>query len=366
MVTVRTLLAIATVRGWHLYQFDVNNAFPHRDLDEEVLFTKSTESSFTAILVCVDDIIVASSDVNNISSLKALLDRGFKIKDLGTLKYFLGIEVARRLVGRLLDQNVRISKTDGDPFPNPTMYGRLFRRLLYLIISRPNLSYSVQLLSQFTSSPGTSRLSAANKVLRYIKGAPGLLFPIDSDLQLNAYSNSDWGACPDRRRSVTGYCMMLGRFLISWKSKKQSIVSRSPAEAEYRAMANVCCKLTWLRYLFQDLRIKHPQAANLFCDNKSALHIAANPIFHERTKYIELDCHLIRDKIQEGSIIAKHLSSRFQLHRADNQEHDDGGWKRQIEASFSRKDPEVSWDSNGTENILLPSSMTILNDNRAR
>lgn len=84
---------------------------------------------------------------------------------------------------------------------------------------------------------------------------------------------------------------------MSWKSKKRHIVSRSSSKAEYRAMANLCCELTWLRYLFEDLQVAHPQAIFLYCDNKSAVHTATNPIFHERTKHIELDSHLIRHKI---------------------------------------------------------------------
>jgi hypothetical protein len=118
-------------------------------------------------------------------------------------------------------------------------------------------------------SPRKPHMDVAFRVLRYLKSSPGqgLLFPSDSSLKLKAFCNSDWAACPNTRRFVTDFFVFLGDSLISWKSKKQHIVSRSSVEAEYQSMATVTCEITWLLALLQDLQLSHPQAALVFCDN---------------------------------------------------------------------------------------------------
>ncbi|CAL8167398.1 unnamed protein product [Prunus armeniaca] len=176
-----------------------------------------------------------------------------------------------------MEQNLKLTPTNGELLNDPTKYRRLVGRLIYLTVTRPDIVYPVRTLSQFMHQPRRPHWDAAIRVLKYLKGTPG----------------QDWGGCRATRRSVTGYCVFLGNSLISWKSKKQTNVSRSSAEAEYRAMANTCLELTWLRFILQDLKVPQIAHAPLFCDNQSALYIAANPVFHERTKHIEIDCHIV-------------------------------------------------------------------------
>jgi hypothetical protein len=213
-----------------------------------------------------------------------------------------------------MEPNVKFSKDSGQILDDPTAYRRLVGCLLYLTISRLDISFAMQVLSQFMDKHRVPHLTAATRVLRYIKASPaqGLFFPVISSLQMKAFCDSDWARCVDSRRSVTGYYIFLDNSLISWKSKKQTTVSRSSVEAEYRAMTSTCCEIVWLHTLLQDLQVP-PQTTLLYCDSKAALHIAANPIYHKHTKHIDIDCHVVREKIQLGILRTFHVSSKHQL-----------------------------------------------------
>ncbi|XP_019414623.1 PREDICTED: uncharacterized protein LOC109326392 [Lupinus angustifolius] len=290
------------------------------------LFTKNHHSKFTALLIYVDDSILGGNGNDEISKVKQLLDQQFKIKDLGSLKYFLGLEVSysnrgislcqrKYALDLLSDTGFLLSKPvptpmiksphlhqhDIAPYDKTELYRQLVDRFLYLTNTKPDLSFVVQQLSQFMANPTIHHHKAMTRVLRYIRGSPsqGLLYPTTSILHLKGYSDSDWATCPDTRKSISGYCMFLGGSLISWKSKKQNTFSMSSSEAEYRDLAIASCEFQWITYLLADFCILYKQPSLMFCENDSSRYIATNSVFHERTKHIEIDYHIVREWLQK-------------------------------------------------------------------
>lgn len=217
------------------------------------LFTLTQGHQFIALLVYVDDILLAGNDQVLINSIKQQLHQKFSIKDLGPLHYYLGIEILRKSSGIVLSQRkyaleliqhagvlnerpaitpldptVTLNDESSEPLPDSSLYRTSVGKLIYLTITRPDLSFAAQVLSQFSHNPTTIHMKALLRVMRYIKLCHGQgYFPKDTTLSLSAYCDSDWAACPITRRSVTGYAIFLGSCLISWISKKQLVVSRS-------------------------------------------------------------------------------------------------------------------------------------------
>jgi len=141
----------------------------------------------------------------------------------------------------------------------------------------------------------------------------GLFFPRQSDLQLLGYVDADWAGCIDSRRSTTRFCFFLGSSLLSWRAKKQATVSRSSSEAEYRALSTRTCELRWLLYFLKDIQVTCVRQPVLYCDSQSAIHTASNPVFHERTKHLKIDCHLVREKVQKGILRLLPIPTEEQL-----------------------------------------------------
>ena len=303
------------------------------------LFSRTDDGKITVILVYVDDILIAGDSMNEIDGLKKMLSQNFHMKDLGTPRYFLGLEIDRSQSGFFvsqkkytndllkefgmadavplklpMDAHMKLTPDKGDKLVDVVPYQRLVGKLIYLTITRPDIAFAVHILTQFMQQPTTVHMQAGKRLLRYLAGNPGqgILLASTSAAQLTAYCDSDWASCPMTRKSTSGFCILLGSSPLSWKTKKQSLVARSTAESEYRAMALTACEITWLTALLKDLGIHKLPPTLLNCDNKAALSIAANPVLHERTKHIKLDCHYIRDKINVGEIVTKHVPSHAQ------------------------------------------------------
>ncbi|GJV47975.1 retrovirus-related pol polyprotein from transposon RE1 [Tanacetum coccineum] len=331
----RTLLAISINHEWIIKQVDVNNAFLHGDLHEEAnrqwfeklttflkslgfrqsyvdtsLFTLQTDNTFLSLLVYVDDILIACNDRSLIDHLKTSLHTKFSIKDLGPLHYYLGIEFLRNKTGITLTQrkyaldlvtyvglldtkpsatplnpNKKLTPDNDDLLTNPSLYIALVGKLLYLTITMPDLSFAAHALSQFLQQPISTHMKALLKVI----------------------------SCPFPRRSVTSYGVFLGSSLISWQSKKQIVVSRSSTEAEYKALADSTCEVTWIQCLLKEFKINVPTPIPMMCDNASSIALASNPVHHARSKHIEIDCHFIRDKVKAGQILPQYIFTKNQL-----------------------------------------------------
>ncbi|KAG7556913.1 Integrase catalytic core [Arabidopsis suecica] len=396
--TVKVVLSLAVNLDWELWQMDVKNAFLQGELEEEVymspppgledivapgkvlrlrkaiyglkqsprawyhklsstllangfkkshsdhtLFTKQDNQGIVVVLVYVDDLIISGSNKEGIQAIKSSLHSAFDIKDLGVLKYFLGIEVCRskeglflsqrkyaldllKLTGKLgakpvdtpLEQGYKVNRKgekDDTPYHCPEQYRRLVGKLIYLTYTRPDLSFAVNQVAQHMQTPTVYHWGLVERILRYIKGSPGkgIWMGRNSSTEIVGYCDADYNGDRNTRQSTTDFCTFIGGNLVTWKTKKQKVVSCSSAEAEYRAMKKLTNELTWLKALLKDFGIEQKTPITFHCDNQAAIHIATNPVFHERTKHIETDCHKRREKIEDGTILPCYTQSSDQL-----------------------------------------------------
>ena len=393
--TIRILISLAVNFDWPLNQYDIKNAFLNGEQKEEIymkippgiggsmyegkvcklkkalyglkqsprawfgrftqamkllgyqqsngehtLFFKHTSPNLlTILIVYVDDILITGNNLEEIKCLERHLHKNFQVKQLGPLKYFLGIEFARSSEGILMTQqkyimeileetkhinchvsdtpievNHKLTLSEEEPRVELNSYQKLIGKLLYLSHTRPDICYTVNVLSQFMHSPRNSHFQAANRVLRYLKGTTGLgiTYRKTGKNNLIVYTDSDFAGSRVDYRSTSGYCTFLGGNLVTWRSKKQSVVSNSSTEAEFRAMSKGINEAMWIKHLLEELRIPYTKPIVIHCDNKSAINLAHDPVDHDRMKHVNIDRFYIQEHLEQGVLKTEHVSSEEQ------------------------------------------------------
>ena len=197
----------------------------------------------------------------------------------------------------------RRSGTEEESSPtDKDRYQRLVGKLIYLTHTRPDIGFAVSVASRHMTNPTENHMKAVNRILQYLKGTPGrgLHFAKNPNRGIEVYTDADWAGSVTDRKSTTGYCSYVWGNLVTWRSKKQSVVARSSAEAEFRALAHGICEGIWLQRMLEELKIFTSYTMKILCDNKAAISIAKNPVHHDRTKHVEIDRHFIKEKLDNG------------------------------------------------------------------
>ncbi|KAJ9566582.1 LOW QUALITY PROTEIN: hypothetical protein OSB04_002548 [Centaurea solstitialis] len=380
--TNRVLCSIAANKGWPLRQFDVKNAFLHRELHEEVymeaphgftdrfkegevcllkrslyglkqsprawfggftlamrnygfkqsdsdhtLFLKQMGDLITYLIIYVDDMIITGDHQEEITKLKRSLFTEFEMKDLGNLKYFLGIEVLRSKRGIFMCQRKNRYgglQTGRDPddgeseildeeksnLADKGRYQRMVGKLIYLSHTRPDIAYAVGAVSQFTHQPQEVHMEAVLRIIPYLKGmvGHGILFKPNGNLETQLYTDADWGETKTSEDPP-----QVGGNLVTWRRKKQKVVALSSVEAEFRGIARGITEVLWIRKLLTEIGYPPQEPSKVLTDNEAAIQISENPVQHDRTKHIEVDRHFIKEKLEANIITLPFVRSEDQL-----------------------------------------------------
>ncbi|GAV90477.1 hypothetical protein CFOL_v3_33886 [Cephalotus follicularis] len=214
-----------------------------------------------------------------------------------------------------MDPHQKFGIDNGSPLTDVHQYRSLIEKLIYLTVTRLDISFAVGVLSQFMQAPKKAHWDVVIRILRYLKSAPrkGLIYRPNRHMDLVAYFDADWAGSASDRRSTTCYCTFVGGNLVSWRSKKQTTVARASAEADYRAMAHTTTELMWLRSLLLEMGFLVSKPMKMFYDNQAAIYITSNPVYHERTKHIEVDCHFVSDAVMKKLVETPFVYSSGQL-----------------------------------------------------
>ncbi|GJW21208.1 putative ribonuclease H-like domain-containing protein [Tanacetum coccineum] len=326
-------------RAWYatLSTFLLKSGYRRGTIDK-TLFIKKDKNDIMLVQVYVDDIIFGSTKKSWCDEFEALMKSRFQMSSMGELTFFLGLQVKQKEDGIFISQDKYVAeilkkfdfasvKTASTPIETQKplvkdeeatdvdvhLYRSMIGSLMYLTASRPDIMFAVCACSRFQVTPKTSHLNAVKRIFRYLKGKPklGLWYPRVSSFDLEAYSDSDYARANLDRKSTTGGCQFLGRRLISWQCKKQTIVATSTTEAEYVAAANCCGQVLWIQNQMLDYGFNFMNT-KIYIDNESTICIVKNPVFHSKTKHIAIRHHFIRDAYE------KKLIQVLKIHTDDN------------------------------------------------
>ncbi|GJQ91060.1 putative ribonuclease H-like domain-containing protein [Tanacetum coccineum] len=340
------------LKAWYetLSSFLLKNGFRRGTIDK-TLFIKKNKSDIVLVQVYVDDIIFGYTTQSMCTEFEDCMHKRFQMSSMGELTFFLGLQVKQQPDGIFISQdkyvadilkkfdfcsiktattpiasNKPLVKDEDDVDVDVHVYKSMIGSLMYLTTSRPNIMFAVCACARFQVTPKASHLNAVKRTFWYLKHQPklGLWYPRDSPFELEAFSDSNYGGASLDRKSTTGGCQFLGRRLISWQCKKQTIVANSTTEAEYVAAANCCRQVLWIHNQMMDYGFNFMNT-KIHIDNESTICIVKNPVYHSRTKHIEIRHHIIRDcyerrlidviKIHTDANVADLLTKGFDVTR---------------------------------------------------
>ncbi|GJV16807.1 putative ribonuclease H-like domain-containing protein [Tanacetum coccineum] len=316
-------------KAWYetLSTYLLDNGFKRGQIDK-TLFIKRVKGDILLVQVYVDDIIFGSTRKEMCTQFEKMMHKRFQMSSMGELTFFLGLQVTQKNDGIFISQDKYVEeilkkfgfstvKTASTPMETSKpllkdaeaedvdvhLYRSMIGSLMYLTASRPDIMFVVCACARFQVTPKVLHLHAVKRIFRYLKGQPklGLWYPKDSPFDLEAYTDSDYAGASLDRKSTTGGCQFLGRRLISWQCKKQTIVANSTTEAEYVAAASCCGQVLWIQNQMLDYGYNFMNT-KIFIDNESTICIVKNPVFHSKTKHIEIRHHFIRDSNEKKLI----------------------------------------------------------------
>ena len=317
-------------RAWfsRMRNYFINEGFD-KCPNEQTLFTKlSKEGKMLIASVYVDDLIYTGDDEGMMSSFKCSMMQVFEMTDLGKMKFFLGIEVSQqsdgificqkkyaleilkrfgmienREVSSLIVPGSKLNK-DADGVTVDESFYKQIGSLMYLTSTRPDLVYSVSLISRYMARPTNLHLQAAKRILRYLKGTVdyGIMYKKGSLNDLVAYTDNDYAGDLNDRKSTSGYIFLLSSGAVSWISKKQPIVTLSTTEAEFVAAAGCASQVVWMRRVLHQLGHTQKKSTIVMCDNNYMIKLSKNPVMHGRSKHIDVRFHFLRELTNDGII----------------------------------------------------------------